>query len=127
MPGLDRLLDPVTRDYVPDGRGSTQKTATAQTKLHHALLGDAEKWSLDADSGSTLWQFKRSNASEEVLGQVRAAQEAALRPLMRDQIIDQLEVEGVRDTTHRFLIESEARDVQTGEQLNLSPLMPFGA
>ena len=61
MAGVDRILDPLTRDYVlvaADGSWST--TRSARTSVYHSILAYRGRWVDDAEFGSRLNELSRA-------------------------------------------------------------------
>ena len=124
MSGYDRRFDPVTRDYVEDGRGGFELTRTAETACYHQLLGDLNAWAGDAGAGSRLHLIPRK-AGERTAIAAKDAVEAALRVLVEAGAITGVEVTVTRDQFGRLSLSGSAQDVQSGE-LDLSPILPQG-
>ena len=50
MPGLDRKINPLTRDYIDDGAGSTETTRNASTAIWHQFNTVKDRWWGDAEA-----------------------------------------------------------------------------
>jgi phage gp46-like protein len=126
MPGWDRTIDPVTGDYIDDGAGGTETTMTAQTAIHHQLQGELGSWAGDDLAGSrfhTLARAKNSLRTPQVLEDM--AREC-LRPLVAEGLISEPEIVVERDV-NRIAIETTCRDLQSGEELVVTTVLPFNA
>jgi len=124
MPGLDRQMDPVTKDYIDDGAGGLKTTRTAATACHHQILGDLDAWVGDPEAGSAVTRIPRKDTEGNALA-MRDAVEGALRPLAAAAIVAGVEVRVERPAIGRRVIVASAQDIQAGE-LDLSPLVPYG-
>lgn len=128
MPGEDRKLDPITRDYVDAGDGSWAVITTAQTALHHQLLGELNAWAGDPEAGSELHLLVRKGKNDRI-----TAQEAgdivkrAFRPFLEEGRISNLKVELDQDPLGRFVLVITCRDVQAGGAVELALPIAYGA
>ena len=125
MPGFERILDPISRDYVSDGRGGNEKTRSARTRVFHRLQAQYARWWGDVEHGSRLYEFQRANDSADTVRALKAAVEAALQPLVEAQFIADLVVEIQRDQVGREFVYTTMRDVQTGEEIDATDLVRF--
>lgn len=125
MPGTDRRIDPVTRDYVDDGRGSFETTTTIEPQLYHQLQGRLNEWAGDPDAGNDSHLIPRKASAGNLL-RFKDAYQAALQPFIDAGLAADLQVEVEREGLNRFAVTSSIRDVQAGE-IDVTPLLPFGA
>ncbi|MFA9271081.1 MAG: phage GP46 family protein [Baekduiaceae bacterium] len=126
MPGLDRKIDPITHDYVSDGAGGYEKTSTAQTALQHQLQDELGNWVGDPDAGSNLFKFARGGNSERRAAGLRDGVRAAVKPLVDAGMVADVQVGTTRDQTGRLALQSSLRDVQSGAQVSLVPMLSVG-
>lgn len=113
----DYLIDPTTRDLVPDGRGGFMRVYTAQTSAMNQLLAHRGACWHGAELGSRLYDLRALQPRPEQLAPEEAR--LALERLVRAGRIDNLEVSGggaarggrvevftrFRDTTSGSLVE----------------------
>ena len=122
----ERIIDPVTHDYVPNGKGGYLKTRTASTAVYHQILDELDRWWGDSEAGSKLYLLARENAGEANLRKAAEYMKAALDPFVKAGRIAELEINVKRDARNRFVLEGGYRDVQSGEQIDLGSVLPFG-
>jgi phage gp46-like protein len=125
MPG-DRVLSPLTLDYVPDGRGAWQTTPTIATAIHHQLRSERNGWCLDPDAGSDLHTLARLRLTEGVALRAGDTIRAALKPLVEEGRAADVAIRAERQPGGLLALEGTVRDVQHGP-IDLEPLLPFGA
>jgi len=125
MAGKDRALDPLTGDYVPDGKGGWKYTTLADTKCYHQLKTARNTWPGDPDAGSDYALLDRKDTDEEI---ARAADMTrdALQPLLDLNLIADLKLETGRDEGGRPVIQSTVTDTQSGAEVELTALLPYG-
>ncbi len=127
MPGRDRILDPISRDYVADGKGGYQKTTTLRTAIHHQLLDELGNWVGDPEAGSTLHEFGRAKNSEAQALRAAEAVRVALQRFVDQGLAKDLDVTVERSVEGRWVIRSSITDIQHNETIDLSDLLSFGA
>jgi phage gp46-like protein len=123
MPGWDLRIDPVTKDYVDDGRGGFQTTETIETMLYHQLQTRRNEWVADPELGCTAHLIPPKDTASVALRR-RDAFLQALKEFVDLGLAADLVVEVDRDQRGRQVIRSSIRDVQRGE-INLQGLLPF--
>lgn len=125
MPGYDRKIDPVTKDYIDDGAGSWEQTTTIATSVYHQLQGELNGWWGDPDAGCQL--FTLDGGRNGVINETRARDmvRVALKPFIKAGLAEDLSVETEREV-NRLFIAASIRDIQYGT-LDLTPMLPFGA
>lgn len=114
MPGLDRVLSPLTGDYVSAPGGEFAETLTISTALFHQMKTERNRWSLDPAAGSDLHLAKHYGAG--VGGKVfteNAIREAA-KPLVDEGLAADVEVEIAADARGRIVAVASITDVQHG-------------
>jgi len=82
MPGLDRVIDPVTLDYVDDGAGGYLETPTIRTGVHHQLNGQLNRWPGDPAAGSERYLIRQGNIDRGALAFAEQTTRAALQPFV---------------------------------------------
>ncbi|MFH0901901.1 MAG: phage GP46 family protein [Pseudomonadota bacterium] len=126
MPGCNRRLDPLTRDYVSDGFGGYEKTRTLEVPCYHQLSTHREKWWGDAEAGCDLWKLQREGNSDVNARRAVEMVKLALKPFVDAGLAADLEVTSEHDQLGRMVVRSSMTDVQSGQTLDLSPLVAFG-
>jgi len=111
MPGLDRLLDPATRDYQDDGLGGYVETTTLEPQIYHQLTGRLNQWAADPDAGCDLYLVP-PKANDANIREREAAMQHALQPFIREGAADQLHTKVVRELLNRLGLEAELNDLQ---------------
>jgi phage gp46-like protein len=115
MAGRDRIIDPVTKDYVRDDNGNCETETDGRTSVYHQLTDEKDTWWGDPDAGSDLHKLARAKNGEVALARAADITRAALEPLEEAGVIDQVEVQVERDQANRLVIASQQRSVQSGE------------
>ena len=127
MPGLDRMIDWRTGDYIDDGSGGTEYTPTIATQVYHQIQGRLGDWVGDDEAGSRLFELGRSGNDIETLDAANEILKSALKPFIDDGSATDLQTEVVEDENkNRMALHSEMRDAQYGDPMDLSPLLPTG-
>lgn len=125
MAGYDRKIDPVTKDYVSDGKGSYVKTATCETAAYHQVQDRFGEWAGDHTAGCRAHAIKRKNNGATML-RLKDAFHDALQVLVDNGRARDLKVELDLDQYGRRVISTQLTDAQVGP-LDVSNLLPFGA
>lgn len=118
---LDRALDPVTRDYIDDGKGGYVETATAQTKIYHQIYGHLNSFPGAPDRGCRLYLLQREKDDDITLHRAVDYTNEAYAPLVEAAFVDNVVVDTERNEIGRLVVSTTARDVQNGQL----PTMPF--
>jgi hypothetical protein len=125
MPGLDRRIDPITGDYVHDGDGATETTRSALPQVYHQLRLGKRTWFGDPDAGIDRARYeRRANSRRTELAYDDALKEA-LAPLVAEGSISRPQTRHQRESGGRLVHEATATDLQTGDQLDLTRLVPL--
>lgn len=124
MAGLDRSIDPLTRDYVEDGAGGWETTRDASTAIWHQVQGRLGGWAGDPQAGSRFHTLARAKSSSRTPAVVADIARGALRPLVAAGLISEPDIIVERDRS-RIASETTVTDLQTGEQLDLTDLLSF--
>lgn len=125
MPGLDRVIDPITRDYVDDDNGGFAETPTIETSVYHQAMGHLGQWAGDAAAGSRFYTLQRENADHATMLRAKDILREAYQPLVDAGLATELTVDTDRDALNRLVVKATARDAQFGE-LKPMPLTPGG-
>lgn len=125
MPGLDRVISPITRDYVDDDNGGFAETLTIETSVYHQAMGHLNKWPGDAAAGSRFYTLQRENADAATMLRAKDIMREAYQPLVDAGLATELTVETDHDELGRLVVTPTARDAQYGE-LKPMPLTPGG-
>lgn len=125
MAGRSRVIDPLTRDYVVDGKGGRKTTRTVQTSLYHAFQGRRGRWPGDDNHGSDIWRLVRERLTADSPARAENAMRVAAQPFLDEGLLRSFEARAEREPiTGRLLIETAAVDAQTGP-IDISDIVPF--
>lgn len=118
--GIDRLLDPVTLDYVRTANGEWAETADNRTTVLIALSIHLGESPFDPDQGTDFAARIKSGAglSPEFLQAetVRVGQDLARAGILSDLRVTVRDVDDrpLRDQTGRLAVKTEWRDLSSG-------------
>lgn len=124
MAGLDRVIDPLTKDYVSDGAGGRQKTRDASTAIYHQFLTRLGKWIGDVDAGSRFFTLDRAKNPISSPLTIQDIATEALTPLVDAERITAPTFRSDR-SLERVITAIDVTDIQSGESLNLLNLLPL--
>jgi Mu-like prophage protein gp46 len=125
MPGRSRKIDPVTRDYVANGKGGRTTTTTIETSIYHAFTGRRGTWPGDADHGSDVWRLAKDRLTDDIASKAENALAVAAQPFLDEGLARSFDVRAERDPANgRLLIETIIVDAQAGP-IDVSDLTPF--
>jgi hypothetical protein len=125
--GLDRKLDPVTKDWIDDGAGEFEQTTSLITAAQHQVLTPKGKWWGDNEAGCDLHGLLPLR-DETGLRERREAVRAALSVFEEDGRGRNLMASVTVDYSGRVLFQGEMEDLGANADRNLTPLLePFGA
>jgi hypothetical protein len=124
--GRDRIIDPVTGDYVSNGKGSWATTTSAMTKCYHVLKTARNTWVGRPARGADFRELERKDTDAE-LARFETMVAKALQPLVDDGVIANLKTERGRDQAGRPVVNWIATDVQSGAPLAGAEVLPWGA
>lgn len=125
MLGLDRRIDPVTRDYVDDGAGGYEETTTLETAVIHQVLDEYGRDPGDPLAGSRIHELARGLNGERDRGAARNAVAVALQPLVTAGLARGLRIELEQRGT-RLLLQSSLTDVNAGGDVeDLGVVLPL--
>lgn len=125
MSGYDRVIDPVTKDYVSDGKGGYTKTSTCQTAAYHQVQDHFAEWAGDHTAGCRAHAIKRK-ANGATMLRLKDAFHDALQVLVDNGRARDLIVKLDVDQYGRRVVSTQLTDAQAGP-LDISNLLPFGA
>lgn len=125
MPGKDRVIDPITKDYVDDGVGGCLETETQETAVYHQLTGHLGRWPGDAKAGALLFTLQRENDTDETEHRAVDYTTSALQPLVDVGRILNVQVETDRNERGELVVTSSEDDAVFGPLPPL-PLSPGG-
>lgn len=125
MMPFDRVIDPVTKDYVRGTNGTWTKTDTAATAVYHAVAserapeGGVGGWWRDRVAGSRLHTLRREGVTSDQPRRIERLVEDALARLVQRGRISPPTVAAVRDPTRRDGIAyvAEATDTKTSSAI----------
>lgn len=122
--GRDRVLK--DGDYVRGANGSWETTTSAATKAYHQLRTARNTWAGDPTAGADFHTLERKDSEAEI---ARAANmtKAAMQRLVDKGVIRDLKIETGRDQANRPVVQWTAVDVQSGEAIAGSEVLPYGA
>lgn len=110
---FDRKFDPVTQDFVRDGRGGYERTATAETSVLNQLLAHRGECWHDPELGSDLHDLEALQADPAALA--GASARTALERLERLGRITAIEVEASEPAVGRVRVDTKCRDTSTSQ------------
>lgn len=123
MAGRDRLIDPVTRDYIKDANGGYKTTNTIGTQIYHQLAGKRNHWCLDGDAGSDLHEGKHHGTGEDGIAFHEDAVKTALARFIENGQARDLQVE-VTAQGNRVSVDASIIDIQ-GAEVAVEGVTPF--
>jgi phage gp46-like protein len=108
---FDRRFDPVTEDFVSDGRGGYERTTTAETSIYNQLKAHRGECWQDDELGSRLHDLDAMQADPALL----AAEDAriSLERLEADGRITAIEVSGSEPRPGVVRVDTKCRDTST--------------
>ena len=124
MAGFDRVIDPVSRDYVSDGKGGRKKTRDASTAIYHQFITQLGRWIGGPDKGSDFFKLDRAKNPLSKPMEIQDIAVAALAPLVEEERITEAVFEQDR-SIDRVLTKINVTDIQSGEKLELLNLLPL--
>lgn len=128
MPGEDRVIDPMTRDYVDDGQGSWEKTTTVATALYLQLTSELNAWAGDPEAGSELHLIAKDGKGDRVgLKKAEDFVRRAFRSFLDEGRIADLKVSVDTNQLGRLVLVMSCRDVQQGTGVEIGLPLPYGA
>ena len=115
MSGLDRRIDPVTKDWIDDGAGGFEETDTVETAAYLQIRIHRDEYWADAGAGSDIHlvpEMSITAALEFAPNTLRAA----LQALIDDGLATDMVVEVAVDPAHphRIVGVTEITDAQRG-------------
>lgn len=121
MPGLDRMLDPVTGDYIDAAGGEYEETVTAAPAMVHQLKGQKRRWWGDKDAGCDLYIVATKGMDGVNLARAENAALSGLQRLVEDGLIREPRAKAgtSSEQASRMELETTAIDVQTGIPLTV--------
>lgn len=122
--GRDRVLDPLTGDYVSDGQGGYETTTTIQPALVHQLKGQRSRWWGDENAGSDVWRLQTMPLNEATVVAARNFIRTAVQVFIDRGQAREPRVDVTRSPEGRLTIEASIVDVTHGE-LDISNLTRF--
>lgn len=125
MGRLNRKIDPATRDYVEDpDTGGTATTRNSLTVIYHQVKTRLGQWWGDPLAGSRLFELERAKSLIRTPIVTQDMFSEALAPLVADGRHTEPAFESERGTD-RINTKIVATDLQSGEELELTDLLPF--
>lgn len=113
---FDLKFDPVTRDLIPDGRGSFVTTQNADTMLMHQMLCVYQQSWHDENLGSLLGVLQAYPQGDPVSWAIAEAKRA-LGVLASRGRISNIDAIAEEQGNGRIAIATTSRDVSTGQVL----------
>jgi len=123
MAGTDRRIDPETGDYIADGSGGYETTRSAETSVYHQIKGNLGQWAGDPAAGARFFELERASSTLLTPLVVRDMTEEALSPLVAAGLVAEPEIVTER-SIDRVAQESTITDLQSGEDMDLSAILP---
>jgi hypothetical protein len=113
---FDRKFDPVTQDFVSDGRGGYERTQTAETSVMNQLTAIRGAWWGDAELGTFEDGLRELQANPPQL-----AEQALRRGLGRLEALGRItavEVRATEPVAGRVRADTKFRDTSTGQKVD---------
>lgn len=123
MAGKDRLIDPVTKDYIKASGGSYKTTRTIGTQVYHQLAGKRGHWWGDHTAGSDLHEVKHHGTGADGIAFAENAGKTALARFVRDGLARDLRVEAAANN-NRIKVDASIVDIQ-GAEVAVTGVTPF--
>lgn len=123
MPGKDRKIDPVTRDYIKDDVGGYETTTSIGTQVYHQLAGELDQWWGDSSAGSELHLVKYQGAGADGEAFAENAAKTALARFQQEGLARDLWVEAEAVGT-RVYTSARMVDIQ-GAEVAVEGVTPF--
>lgn len=124
--GLDRRIDPITRDYILDETtGQWETTRSAETKVYHQVTGDRDMWAGDHLAGSRFHELARGKSTLLTPAVIADILSECLEPLVDAGYITPPEIQAERPASDRAIASTTTTDLTTGEELDLVDLLPL--
>jgi phage gp46-like protein len=125
MGTINREIDPETGDYVFDAAtGATTTTRNALTVIYHQVKTRLGQWWGDPEAGSRMFELRRAKNLLRTPIIIQDIFSEALTPLVEDGRHTEPEYESER-TGDRVTTKVVVTDTQSGDQLQLTELLPF--
>lgn len=113
-------------DYIDDGAGAFELTRSAQPSLRHQVLDQLGAWAGDPEAGRELVPLNQRFNTEAEANNEADTVRTALRPLILEGVIRDLQITTDRDQFGRWQISVSCEDAQSGERLALDLGDNFG-
>jgi phage gp46-like protein len=114
MAGLDRKIDPVTKDYIADGFGGFETTTTIAPAAYHQLVGKRGFWWGNPDQGSDLHLIANENISQKTFIFAKNAIATAMQMFIDQRRARDLTIDIDSPRPGYMTIESQITDTQGG-------------
>lgn len=119
----DRLIDPVTKDYIKNSTGGYETTETVGTQVYHQLVGKLNLWWGDSEAGSKLHLIKDVGAGAAGIAFAEDATRTALEKFKKQGLIRDIRVE-VEAIGNKIFINASVIDIQ-GASVSVDGVTPF--
>lgn len=122
--GLDRLIDPVTRDYVRTANGEWVETQDSRTIMLISLSVELGASPFDPEHGTSVAAAVRSGSltSPEFLQAetVRVGADVAAEGVLSDLVVTVRDRDGneLRDQSGRLIVKTQWRDLGSGSPID---------
>lgn len=121
----DLAMDPITGDFVSDGRGGWKRVEDASTSVLHQLRCHHDRWWADPDLGARF--FDRAIFAAAPGPEVQAETARALGVLVSEELIADLEVTAREAAAGRVNARTAYRVVASGQLVDaVLPILPGG-
>ena len=125
MPGYDRRIDPITRDYVDDGAGGCEETQSLETAVVHQILTEYGGDPGDGYAGSKVHLLARGLNGVPARAGARNAVAVALQPLVSAGLARDLRI-NIEQAGTRLLVETSITDANAGADVeDLGVVVPL--
>jgi phage gp46-like protein len=125
MAGLDLKRDPITKDYVDNGRGGLVYTQSIETQVYNQIHCRKNEWVADPELGNTAHLIPKKS-SLQTMQRYRESYLEALQYFITEGLAEDLVLTVDRNQKDQLSIRGSLRDAQFGD-INLQNVFPVGA
>lgn len=125
MSGIDRQIDPVTRDYIRDAStGEWATTRDSSTAVYHQIKGELAGWAGDELAGSRFHRLAQAKSSLQTPAVIEDMSRQAMKPLVDEGLVSEPQLETERDVD-QIAHSITVLDLQTEAEIDLTDIIPM--